>query len=281
MKCPNLEDWLAALDDEEAGAPQGAHPDCATCADTEREARALLRGLHCAVKRSPRSDEAFVAAVLEARAANATAAAAPLVPALLPRRPASRKIRWLAWGAAPLAAAAILIVAMRLQPQLPEDSPVARGTPGSGPWCEVAAVGDGGLQFLGDGDHLPARAALAFRVRHDGPDDAWLGVVAITETGQVAWYHPAFESTEDDPRTIRLTPSAKARMLPDRVSLPLGGGKVKLLCWKAEHAWSVRQADALVESAVAAARANPTAIDRVPELGGDQTGVRLWFEPEQ
>lgn len=263
MSCPALENWLAALD-EDTGAPAGAHPDCATCAATEQQASALLAAVRDAAPRSPRSDEAFVSAVLGARA---------------PARPARRRVHRLVWAAAPFAAAAIVILALYVRRPVPEDSPVARGTTGMTPWCEVALVKDGGLQFLADGDHVSAGSSLAFRVRHEGPRDAFLGIMAITERGQVAWYSPAFESADDAPQTVRLRPSREAQLLPERVSLPLGEGKVEVLCWKAERAWSVRQADALVEHAVAAAREDPSTIARVPALEGDQMGVHLWFEP--
>jgi hypothetical protein len=265
MTCPPLELWLEALD-ESRDAPEAAHGDCATCAATRAEARGLLDALAAGVPVSPVGEEEFLARVLAA------------IPAVAPPRAASRRI--LAWWVAaggPVAAAAAVLLVLATRPPPRDDGPVARGARVAAKrWCEVALARDQGLSFLAEGARVPQGAALAFRVLHEGPDDAWLGIFAITDRGRVAWYHPAFESAEADPVTLRVAPAPEPQLLPQRVALPLGEGKVRIVCWKADREWRVRKADAIVER-VAGAASEPARLERVPGLGGVQEGVELWF----
>lgn len=263
MSCPSLELWLEALDLGGA-APEGAHrADCAVCAGRRAEARDLLAALGAAAPPSPLGEDEFVARVLAA------------LPAEAPPRAAARRV--LAW-AAPLAAAAVIAFVLATRPPVREDAPVARGTRDTAAkWCEVAVARPEGLQFLADGAHVPADAALAFRVRHEGAKTAWLGIFAVTEQGRVAWYYPAYESAADDPVTMRLPAAREAQLLPQRVTLPLGEGRVRIVCWKADREWRVRKADAIVERASREGERG----GRIQELGGDQQGVEIWMQAER
>ncbi len=263
MSCPSLELWLEALDLGGA-APEGAHPDdCATCAGRQAEARDLLAALGAAAPPSPLGEDEFVARVLAAL----PAAAAP--------RPSWRRV--VSWSA-PLAAAAVIVFVLATRPPVREDAPVARGSRDvAAKWCEVAVARPEGVQFLADDAHVPADASLAFRVRHGGPEPAWLGIFAVTEAGRVAWYYPAYESAADDPVTVRLPAARDAQLLSQRVRLPLGEGRVRIVCWKADREWRVRKADAIVERASRGGQRS----GRVPELGGDQQGVEIWMQSER
>jgi hypothetical protein len=261
MSCPSLEMWLEALDQGRT-APDGGHSDCATCGMTRAQARDLMDALFAAPPPSPLGDDEFVARVLGA------------LPEASPRpAPLRGMLTWMA----PMAAAAILLFLLATRPPARDDGPVARGTRDSpAKWCELALARSEGLQFVADGAHVPAGVPLAFRVRHDA-GKAWLGIFAITERGQVAWYYPAYESAAADPVTMRLIAAPGARLLPQRVTLPLGEGRVRVVCWKADRPWRVRKADALVEG-VARENAERHWDGRVPSLGGSQQSIELWFE---
>lgn len=269
MRCPPLELWLEALDDSRQ-APAEAHVDCPTCAATRAEARDLLDAVVAGARVSPVGEDEFVARVLSA------------IPVVAPPRPASRRVlAWCVAAAGPLAAAAAVLFVLATRPPVRDDRPVARGARvAKEGWCEVALARDRGLSFLAEGARVPAGASLAFRVRHEGPRDAWLGIFAITERGRVAWYHPAYESREDDPVTLQIAPAPEPQLLPQRVALPLGEGRVRIVCWMADREWHVRKADAIVERAAQIAT-DPARIERVPELGGAQEGVELWFGPDR
>jgi hypothetical protein len=245
MSCPTLEAWLEALDGESA-APADAHEECAGCRRSRAEAEQLLRLMREAATLGPAADEKFV------------------------RRVVSGKRRMAAWVALALAAPAT--TAVLLYARAP-DSPVARGGVGRAAICDVLKVTAEGLRPAAS--RLLRSQALAFAVRNAAPHDRWLGVFAITAAGRVAWYQPAYESSSEDPALLPV-PAGARRTLPEEVALPLGDGEVRVFCWLSDRPWRVREADAVIERAVAAA-ARPAALERVPELGGEQESVTVWF----
>ena len=242
MRCPTYETWLEALDGGLA-APDGAHADCPECRRNRESAERMLGLMREAVAHSTLSDEAFVRRVMGE----------------------PRKAYWIALALAPaVAAAAALLLWVS-----PSDAPVARG----GAICEVREVTGKGLRPA-TGQRLPPRAPLAFAVKNPGAREQWLGIFAVTGDGRVAWYYPAYESAGDDPELLRLRPGSQ--ILKDQVSLPLGPGEVRVFCWLSERPWQVRAADEVIERAVAGAE-KPTAVERIPALGGRQESHRLWF----
>lgn len=258
MSCPSLEFWLEAIDTRGA-APDGSHVECEACRSNEGAARALLAALRDGVPRSPLSDDEFV------------------------RRVVTRGVRvrrsWPAMIALPLAAAAA--AAFLLRPQAAPDEPgelVARGSATSPTAsCEVALVTPGGLQFLRDGDRVPDGSKLAFRVRNPEQRARWLGVFGVTARGRVGWYHPAYETAQDDPRTLPMPVTQQPMLLDESVALKLGEGPVRVVCWQADHPSKVREADVLVEAASSPGQ-DLAAWSRIEALGGDQTSILLWLD---
>jgi len=250
VSCPAFETWLEALDGG-LDAPDGAHERCASCARSSSDAAGWLR----VVRESPPSPVAssgeFVARVVGKRL-----------------RRASRV------GVVAMAAVAIGVVLSIRHLPVDEEPPVARG--GDFEVCEVHEVSPGGtVRTVRDGDRVAADASLGFTVRNPGAEAAYLGVYGISATGRVGWFHPAYADASVNPELVRLDPG-DLRTLPEQVALPLGPGAVRVVCWRSERQWRVVEADAAIERAAAAA-GRPVEVERVPDLGGRQEGVLLWF----
>ena len=256
MTCPTLEAWLEAMDSG-GHRPEGAHDDCATCVANQASARELLNVLKDSVPISALADEAFVRRVVAQT-----------------QRPRRQRFAFAATALA--AAAAVLLIVRHAATPAIEDAPVARGTGSSAADCEVALVTPSGLQFLRDGDHVPEAASLAFRVANRASEPRWLGVFAISAHGQVGWYHPAYEDPAEDPQTLPLPVRDQSQMLAQSVALPLQRGAVRIVCWQATTQSNIRAADALIEAAVAG-HEQPHMLNRIDSLGGEQSGVLLWF----
>lgn len=262
MTCPSLEAWLEAIDSG-APAPVGGHVDCDLCRGSEASARELISALRRGAPRSALSDEQFVQRVVA-------------------HRPRHGRSRGLVLVVAPLAAAAALLLALRPRAAPDESSaPIARGHEASpSATCEVALVKPEGLQFLHDGDHVPAAAKLAFRVRNPAQQARWLGVFGVSARGRVGWYHPAYETPRDDPQTLRMPAANEALLLQESVALALGEGPVRIVCWQANHPSRVREADGLVEAELSRGQ-GPSVWTRIESLGGDQASIILWFDSER
>lgn len=258
MSCPSFEAWLEAIDSG-TGSPPAAHLDCGACRTTEASARELLQTLRDGIPRSSLSDERFMSRVI-ARG----------------RTDGRRRVPWFA---APLAAAAALLLARYIGSEQDDASElVARGdTAPAVATCEVALVTPQGLQFLHDGDRVPEAAKLAFRVRNPARKTRWLGVFGVGVQRRVGWYHPAYETAEEEPRTLPMPVGDEAWLLDESVALKLGPGPVRIVCWQADHPSSVRTVDTRIEAALSD-RADLRAWTRVEDLGGEQVSILLWFD---
>jgi hypothetical protein len=182
--------------------------------------------------------------------------------------PAHRRVVF-GLGALAVATASLLLWARG------EEMPVARGRRIA--VCEIREVSeDGHLRALHDGDHIAAGSSLGFTFSNPGSASAWVGAFGISESGRVGWYWPAYESESDDADTVRLDGGA-LRTMPERVALPLGPGAARVVCWRSERPWHVRDADQAVEAAVRAFD-RPLEVERVPALGGKQEGALLWLD---
>lgn len=176
-------------------------------------------------------------------------------------------------GVVAIAVVAIGVVLSIRFMRVGEDAPVARG---GFEVCEVHEVlPDGKVRAVRDGDHVAADASLGFTVRNPGRDPAYVGIYGISSAGRVGWFYPAYADASENPELVQLDPG-ELRTLPEQVALPLGPGAVRVVCWRSERQWRVKDADAALERAVAGA-GRPVEVERVPDLGGKQEGVLLWF----
>lgn len=198
------------------------------------------------------------------------------------RAPLSRPRGYRTWLLAPVAAAAVLalaVVAMDLWPiQHRED----------------------GLQFQarGGGEERPDRwvSLRVFRAQDTGyrpvlhrlaPDDTlafayedrspqrygYLMVFAVDERGEVFWYYPAHVTEGENPQSIRTSESRGPVELPDQVRHDLMEGRLRIFALFSRQALDV----VTVENVVARQLAEGRTLDDIGRLPLDETGQQSFL----
>ncbi len=143
-------------------------------------------------------------------------------------KPPSRGLPWrMALGAA-VAAAAAFVVIPRLQlgdapGEAPPRSRSAADHEDRWHGIHVFEIVDGASRPLAD--TMESNAKLAFTYTNLGDRAAgYLMIFGIDATGQIRWYHPAYETAGQNPQAIAIEETVADAALPDAVSheLPTG-----------------------------------------------------------
>ncbi|MEQ9498813.1 MAG: zf-HC2 domain-containing protein [Deltaproteobacteria bacterium] len=219
---------------------------CADCAESLEETRAFFATLRDAPERLLRTD---------------------LVPQVMERieAPVPRQTR--RWVLAPLAAAAVIAVALLPTSDSSEFRAKSSATDRADDWVGLTAyvMDSGGPPQPVDGAVAPDQA-LAFLYRNIGARPfEYLMIFAVSGSGEVYWYYPAYDDASTNPASVRI--EAGAVELPDRVTHELEPGPLHVYGLFTYAPRTVREIEALVGSVEPG--------ERLPVEGAGQHHLRV------
>lgn len=135
-----------------------------------------------------------------------------------PPRSAST-FRWLPWGGALAAAAAVTLFLVSEATNAPRGHLAARGGTGESSLSRDLGVQlysqDGALRPLESGSEIQPNTALTAGVRNLASDSAYLLLFAVDAASVVHWITPEFTNPDSDPEATAAVPSAEEQLLPN------------------------------------------------------------------
>jgi hypothetical protein len=177
-----------------------------------------------------------------------------------------------AWLFAVASIAGVALLLLRRNPSPPEFT--ARGVgPGAPVTVEVYHASSGRPLALADG-MLRASDELAFAYSNRG-QYPYLAVCGIDEHQHVYWYHPAWSSAAQDPRSIPIEGSGRVEELPEAISQALEGRRLRLISVFSRAPLRVRE---LERTLVALPSSGPNLQSALEEKYGDVLVAERMFE---
>jgi hypothetical protein len=177
-----------------------------------------------------------------------------------------------AWLLAAASVAGLALLLLRRSPSAPEFT--ARGMgPGTPVTVEVYHASPGRPLALAD-RILRASDELAFAYSNRG-QYPYLTVCGIDEHQHVYWYHPAWTSAEQDPRSIPIQRSGRVEELPEAISQALDGRRLRLISVFSRAPLRVRE---LERTLLALASSGPSLQIVLEERYGDVRVADRMFE---
>ncbi|HEY5285467.1 MAG TPA: hypothetical protein VIM14_21915 [Polyangia bacterium] len=244
MSCPSDERLVQAELGEitlnESGLLERHLAECLACAQRRDGLRQLAADLE---RPHEGADEAFVAAVMAARA---TASAPAKV-----RRPARVRVAW-------LSAAAVLLLGLGIEihnrhGRGHDDTWTARGrrheVQASQPTSEILAVRGEQLRPI---ERQPLLTGDAFAVRYvnPGPERYYLAAFALDAVGTVHWIYPEYVDGATDPGSIPLPTARQETLLPQVVEPDKpAAGAMQVIALLTPEPVSVKQVETALQQA--------------------------------